>query len=320
MKKLLIFLIPLFMCGCTTYTELGELGVATNLGIDYVDEQFQVALTIVQKEDEKYTYENLFATGKTIQEALDHVRIQENKKIYIAHLDLLILTPNLIQQKLEDVLQFFLKNTESRNDFSMALANNLDVFLDEETKEIKEMIQIIERELGTTKEIPFEEFLKDTLEKEITFLPTIVKENESFMVDSITLLEQDHILTQLDQDECILYNLLMGSLKTAVYKDTQILSSRSLIRFQKNKMHILLHLNLAEEKPNFAKQLQQDIETMFHKYSEKNIDIFRFSKKVQIQNDSFFKKYGGHILEHIQPTFDITAKSDTYTDREVQLP
>lgn len=320
MKKLILFLISFLLCGCTTYTELSELNVVSSIGIDYYDNLYHVALTTVKKEEQEYTYQNLFATGKKLEEAFDNIKIQENKKIYIAHLDTLILTPGAINQKLEDILNFFLKNTESRNDFSIAISKNLDVFQEDKYQNIKEMIQTIEKDLGTTKEVAFEEFLKNILEDNTTLLPTITKNEENFVVDSATLIQHSKTSFHLTEEECILYNLLNNTIKKANFEDTTIISSRSLTRFQKEKIQISLQLILSEEKEDFSNQLSKKIKEMFEKYKEKKIDIFHFTKKIEIQNNRFYKKHQENLLDQIKLQFNIKINNATNKRIEVKLP
>ena len=140
MKKILLIIILVFITGCVNYVELADIEVIENLAIDYENKMYKIAVTVVSKEDEKI-YKTKQAEGKTINDAIQKLKMKENKKIYIAHLNLLILTKEVVESNLEDVISFFLNNSESRNDFDVAICNSLDVM--DNAKDIKNSIKII---------------------------------------------------------------------------------------------------------------------------------------------------------------------------------
>ena len=300
------------MTGCYSYVELGRLDVVENLGIDYQDGKFLVTATTISKKEEEYMYQVYTADGASIQDAIQNIKIQENKKLYIAHLDLLILTPALIEERLEDVINYFLQNSESRNDFSMALVSSLDFLEENSDIRPKEMIQIIEEDLGTTKSIQFEEFLKDLLEKEVTYLPTI-EVKDDIVIDSITLIQSNQILNHLSDTECVLYNFVMNAIHQTNFHNTTVLSNQTITHFRKNKIHIMIDAILGQEDLEFGDALEQEILQMFDKYRNLGIDIFRFQRLVNARSMKFYEENKQSLLEKIDFSFDIKGKTDVIT-------
>jgi len=321
LKKILLFLLPFLLTGCSFYVELGELDVVENLGIDYYNEEFHITATTVKKEDDSYTYQGLTSSGKTIQEAMENIKIQENKKLYIQHLNLLVLTPNIIKEKLNETMTYFLQNSESRNDFSMALANSINFLEENEEQNFKEMIRIIEEDLGTTKSIQFEEFLKDLLEQGTSFLPTI-ETKDSIIVNSITLIQKNQQLLQITKEECILYNLLENNIQKANFKENTILSNQTTVHFQKKAIYITINSTLVREQNNFSEDIEEEITKMFQKYREKNIDIFHFNKIIETSNPKFYHQHKNNLLENIELKFKIkkSINISNVKNEEVSLP
>lgn len=320
MKKYIWVLLPLIslLTGCNHYIELDDLEVVENLGIHYQDEQFQIIATTIEKQDDQYQYKTLSATGKTIYDAIENIKIKNNKKLYIAHLDLLVVTPNLVNEKLEEVVHFFLENTESRNDFAMAISNDLEFLKEDGMMQLKDMVQISESDLGTTRGIEFEEFLKGMLEESYSYLPVITLE-EVPTLDSIAIVQNQKIVTHLTKEECILYNLLTNRVQRATLDENIILSNQATIRFQKEKMKITLNLILATENENFKSQLEEKIRTMFQDYQKQNIDIFGFRKQIEISNYKFYQMYKDQLLEKIEMDFHIQIKPEVKESKEVHL-
>lgn len=309
-KQILVLLFAIFLLtGCNQYVELNHLDVVENLGIDYQNNQFYITATTIEKSEEEYQYNTFTSSGKTIQEAVENMKTQETKKLYIAHLDLLILTPQAIENQLDEIIQFFLQNSESRNDFSLALTDTLDFLEKNDKKQIKEMIQMIEQDTGTTRTIEFEEFLQDTLEQNFSYLPTIDSEKD-LKLNSITLIQNKKIVGHLTEEECILYNLLTNRIQNATIEKNRILSNQTRTHFQKEKMKITINAIISVENQKFEKQLEKKIFDMYEKYKEKGIDIFSFQRQVEIANNRFYLKYKDNLFEHISLEFNIKIKAN----------
>ena len=117
MKKIFILLPLLFiLTGCNSYIELNELGIINIISIEKNNNDYKLNATIIENIEKNGTpiskiYES---NGKTIFEAIDNLGNSLNKKIYLSHLDLLIINETIKTNELEEIINYFLNNNESR--------------------------------------------------------------------------------------------------------------------------------------------------------------------------------------------------------------
>lgn len=295
--KLLIFLIlPFLLTGCITYTELNELEVVQTLAIDYTEDEYHLVINLIEKNDEEIVTRTLESNGKTIEDAVVNMKIKENKKLYIAHLNLLLITPGLIQEKLDETLEYFVSKKESRNDFQIALTNDISLIKNETKENLSEKIEMIEKDTGTTTSIILEDFLKDLLENENTYLPYLEQVEDNIKVNGIACIKENNI-TYLEKEEAILWNMLQKKLNKTTLDKYQILSSTTSIRYKDKKITIEVTAILEDEKEEFKKILNKKINDMYKKYKEQNLDIFEFQRLIDRTNDKDKVNYQDLKLE-----------------------
>lgn len=282
-KLLVIIILPFLLTGCITYTELNELEVVQTLAIDYQNEEYHLAINIVEKNENETITKYQKSTGKTIEEAVTNIKMKENKKLYIAHLNLLLITPSIIEKKLDETINYFIAQKESRNDFQIALTNDISLLENEDSKNLSKKIKIMESDTGITKSIILEDFLKNLLEENACFLPYL-KQEETSKINGIAYIKNNQI-TYLEQEEVILLNMLQKKLKKASIDKYQILSNNTSIKYKNKIITIEITTVLEDKKDNFENVLNQKINEMFQKYKNKNIDIFEFQRLIDRTND-----------------------------------
>lgn len=314
MKKVLLVIVLIFMTtGCVNYVELANIEVIENLAVDYENGEYKIAVTAVKKEEEK-EYETKYANGKTLTEAIQNLKMKENKKIYIAHLNLLLLTEKVIDNNLEEVIKFFLNNSESRNDFDVAIIKNLDIM--DKAQDIKSGIKIVEEDLGTTKSILFEEFFSDIFEEKMTYLPVILDNNK---IDGITLIRVHKERIHISKEECIIYNFVDNSIKQTTFKEIPILSSITTYKFKDGQLSISINITTSVKDRNIEDKLENAIEKMYDKYKNKNIDIFNVEDKICNKNSNYCKKHNGSLLKDIKLNVNVKLENQDINDMEVSF-
>ena len=115
MKKIIILLIPLLLLtGCYDYRELSDLAIITAVSIDKVDDNLEVAIQVVnpkKEQDTTSTNEPDFVTytssAKTVQEALRKVVNDSPAKLYVSHMEILIISEEVAKNHLNEILDFF---------------------------------------------------------------------------------------------------------------------------------------------------------------------------------------------------------------------
>lgn len=313
MKRLLVVFLLIFVTGCVNYVELADIEVIENLAIDYEDKMYKITVTSISKDEEK-EYKTKKAQGKTLNDAIQNLKMKDNKKIYIAHLNLLLLTREIVESNLEDVIEFFLNNSESRNDFDIAITEGLEVL--DDAKDIKNAIKIVEEDLATTKSILFEEFLSDVLDEDITYLPVVLTNSK---IDGIIVIKNFKDMINLKDEECILYNFMDNSIKQTIFREIPVLSSITSYNFKDNTLNVNINLTTSVNDGKIEKKLETAIIKMFDKYKKKNIDIFNVEDKICNKNIEYCKKYQDSLIKEIKFSVDVNLENKDINDMEVNL-
>ena len=139
---LLTVLLLSLATGCWNRRELNDLAIAVGLGIDRIDnDRYLVSAQVVEPGEvaEKAGGSRapviLYSeTGNTVLEALRKMTTKSPRRIYLAHLRVLILGEKLAREGIGEVLEFMLRESELRTDFIVAIAKG---------REAKELLKIL---------------------------------------------------------------------------------------------------------------------------------------------------------------------------------
>lgn len=105
--------------GCWNYYELSDLAIITSIGIDKVDDNFQLSLVIANTSGESSGTEVsakttiLTGIGKTMNEAFIDAKTKSSKEIYTGHFKLLLISEEVANENMYEVLESMLRNPES---------------------------------------------------------------------------------------------------------------------------------------------------------------------------------------------------------------
>ena len=105
--------------GCWNYYELSDLAIITSIGIDKVDDNFQLSLVIANTSGESSGTEIsakttiLTGIGKTMNEAFIDAKTKSSKEIYTGHFKLLLISEEVANENMYEVLESILRNPES---------------------------------------------------------------------------------------------------------------------------------------------------------------------------------------------------------------
>lgn len=125
-------LIPL-LAGCWDRNELNEISLVVGLGIDKVDNLYKVSVQLVNparvapksgvssNASPVVTFEE---SGKTLPEALRRMEVKAPRKLYYAHLRMIVLGEELARSGIGKPLDFISRNPQMRTDFFLIIAKN----------------------------------------------------------------------------------------------------------------------------------------------------------------------------------------------------
>ena len=127
MKKIIIILFLFTSTACVKYTDLRDLQIIKSIGISYHDTYTiyaEIYDEIKKDNDPKTIF--ISSSGKTIHEAFENLNLITNKKIFLAHIDLLILDQELNNQNYQEITNYFINNINLRNDFLCIFSKDIN--------------------------------------------------------------------------------------------------------------------------------------------------------------------------------------------------
>lgn len=132
LASLLMALVLLFpLAGCWDRRELNELGISVAMGIDKVGDRYQVTVQVVQPGEvasqkggsEGITPVTIYkAAGTTIFEAVRKMTTVSSRKIYAAHLRIIVIGEELAREGIGDALDLLSRDYELRADSFLLIA------------------------------------------------------------------------------------------------------------------------------------------------------------------------------------------------------
>ena len=115
MKKIILIILILLTTGCKDYTEINDFAIINGIILDYNNNKYEMISELLINEKET-KIEVIKTTGKTIDQCLSKISKLSNKDIFISHLKTLILTENIINNKI-NIYDYFLRSSKSKMNF-----------------------------------------------------------------------------------------------------------------------------------------------------------------------------------------------------------
>ncbi len=124
--SLLIFLHPIMFTGCWNYREIDQMAVVAGVAIDKgTNEKFSITLETVEVGMDKVTeHKSIIATieGKTIFDAARHEISILGKKVYWSHAKVVIISREIAEEGIVQVLDWFNRDAETRGDIHILVS------------------------------------------------------------------------------------------------------------------------------------------------------------------------------------------------------
>lgn len=230
MKKLILIIILLMCTGCFDYKEISDLAIVSAMGIDYVDNEYIVSMEVLNDSSNKESSTtDAFvecSKAKTLTEAIDKVSDKLPKRSSFTHMNLLILGNNILNNKLEDIIDLFLRNTYFRESFYIiGTKNKPDELLNNTSKDINvasdAITRILENMSYSTNAniiIDFQEFMNTYFKfgKDNTISNVVIKDKD-FIIDGMIILDNLKYKATLDNEMAKMYNVLTNNFKRATF-------------------------------------------------------------------------------------------------------
>lgn len=328
-KILFLFVMMIFFTGCINYTELNELGIIETMGIEKIEDAFLVTLNMIDakknEDDEEEMRKFYEATGSTISEAIDNLYLKSSKKIYLSHLEVLLLSKEVLEEDLDSTIDFFLKNEEARGSFLTILTKDCspkEILSDtSHTSSIQDLISINEEEYGITSFLRFEDFARRVFEDGIDpILPVIKLDQGTIEADGYAYFKEKTEISFLTKEESRIYNILenKGNNLSFSFSNHDIIVKSDFIHTRKNVKNdhftyevdgnVILVLNrLNKNRQEVLKECEDYFKTqillLLTKAQTEQTNFLGFASFIRKENPSYYQTIKHHLFSHV--TFDI---------------
>ncbi|MBR5662427.1 MAG: hypothetical protein IKX00_02105 [Bacilli bacterium] len=254
MKKILLVLIILLLCGCYNYTEINNLVLVNGIFVDYQDGLYKL------KFDADETVES---TGLNLSDAFRNFEETISKKPFYAHTKVLIISKEIFINHLNGIIEYFLRNNDFRNNFYLIVSDDIN---DVKSDYIKDIItnnnDVITSPL-------FKKILTNYLDNKEIILPVMT---DNYITGSI-IKDKDNV-KEFNINDTRLYKIYKNTKPNIIYQNINIYHSK--VKKYKDTLYISLDAELREKKDiNINKLLKDDLERLLNKKVILNIDINR---------------------------------------------
>ena len=333
--KFLILLLPL-LSGCYNYRELNELGITTAVSIDYKDNNFYVIAEVInpiKQQDASSSnnspFVNYNSSSSSLQDAFRKVVLESPRQLYAAQLEIIVLSEEVVNNHLEEVLEYFARDPESRTEIKIIVAKTEDstkaitlqtLLTSLSSSNIIKSLDLQSKVLGMAYPVTLNELLNMYIDPYLeVVLPSMTlygnyeigdeKENITtsspkaiVKIDGSTITKDNKILGYLDLEESKTLNLINGKLKETIIKMNYY---DGYIIFEPNRIKVSRELDIKNNiiKINISgysktKEIQSNIDLKDPKEVEKlnkalNMEL---EKKITDTFNSIREKYDTDVF------------------------
>lgn len=333
--KFLILLLPL-LSGCYNYRELNDLGITTAVSIDYKDNNFYVIAEVInpiKQQDASSSnnspFVNYNSSSSSLQDAFRKVVLESPRQLYAAQLEIIVLSEEVVNNHLEEVLEYFARDPESRTEIKIIVAKTEDstkaitlqtLLTSLSSSNIIKSLDLQSKVLGMAYPVTLNELLNMYIDPYLeVVLPSMTlygnyeigdeKENITtsspkaiVKIDGSTITKDNKILGYLDLEESKILNLINGKLKETIIKMNYY---DGYIIFEPNRIKVSRELDIKNNiiKINISgysktKEIQSNINLKDPKEVEKlnkalNMEL---EKKITDTFNSIREKYGTDVF------------------------
>ncbi len=292
MKKIIILitLLLVFITGCDSYIELNDLAIINAIGIEVVDDKYKVYISLVfqEKDTIEPKIEIKEEEGKKLPEVIDNLSLNLSKKVYLSNLDLLLINDSIKSKSYEEIINFFLNNNETREDFLIATTDNIKKTLETaKFLEINDLIENNQKSASKTIKTTMYDLINNFYQKEAIYLPYIKLDN-NISLDGIKKFQNNNY-QKINEDDVIYLNYLLNNIDTYKYSYHCLNNNNKYLYLNilkanvtnlKNELIITNEIKVITNDCNLKKT---EIDKLFQDNLKSNLKKFT-SKKITIKN------------------------------------
>ena len=283
MKKM-IFIIPIIflLTGCYNYREINELAIVSGVSIRKVDDEIELTTEVInpKKEQDASSGEEpefiiYTSRAKSVQEAIRKMMKESPRKMYGAHIEILVIDEGIAREYLMDILDSFARSPEIRSEFKVLVGKSDDILkittpLEKISSEnIRNSLENNNKYLGFANVVTYHELISNVLNPNIELVLPVLsmkgnvnlgedKENISntsvkatSIIDGMAIFRNNKLIGYLTEEESLTYNILRDSVKNFFIRTSghdneyivhEIIRLSSKMEFDKNKNEMKITL------------------------------------------------------------------------------
>jgi len=134
-KIIIITIICFILTGCYDYNELNELAIANGISIDLKDDKYLVSILISNSHKNNSSNEENQATtslfqgeGKTLDEAITNLELTLPKKLYLGHINIIIISEEYAKTGIYNLFDYFTRNPELLKKMYLAVSKDIEAY------------------------------------------------------------------------------------------------------------------------------------------------------------------------------------------------
>jgi spore germination protein KC len=247
---MLLIIFASILSGCWSRKELNQLGIAAALGIDKIDGNYLLTAQVINVDEigqertgQRVPVVTYGATGRTLFEALRRITLKSPKKIYIAHVRVVIISEALAREGIGDILDFLSRDHEFRTDFYILIAKDttaeevlttLTVATDIPADKIFSGLETSEGAWAATHAVHLDDLISNMTAKGISPVLTGILlignsrigkniENRTYTnhpallkIGTLAAFKNGKLVGWLSEEESMGFNAIMGNIKSSV--------------------------------------------------------------------------------------------------------
>lgn len=330
----LVMLLLITLTGCWSRKELNDLAIAMGMAIDRTEQGYRVTVQVVNPGEIALKQGSTLRspvsvhseTGETLFEAIRKITKVSPRKIYFAHLRILVVSEEIARDGMTKVLDFISREPEFRTDFYLTVAN------DQPAGDVLKILTLIEK-------IPANKLFRSLETSEKAWAPTVAMQLDEFIADilsdgknpvltgieiigdksvgqtrknmetveptrlkytSVAVFKKDKLIGWLNEEESKGYNYILGNVKSTVGHVTCPQGGKVLMEVVRTTSNI--KGSVAEGKPKISVHL-----TVEENVAEANCSIDLLNpktiEKLQAKAETTIKSFMEKSIKKVQDKY-----------------
>lgn len=261
--------------GCFDYSELNNMDIIVGMGINKIDDNYEVTYEVINTSIDKNNTEakksfTVTSADISLTKAINKTTSKLNKKAYFEHMKVVLIEPTINILELSD---YFSRSNDISSNFFLVLTDNpkevLEYTAEDKKINAEEVYNILTNINYTSLNTHFDFQINDILNKKRDITIPYVSLEEKLIFKSYGLYQKEKFITYLSKDRIPMYNFYLKN------QDISLEEEGTSIRIYKSKANIKV-----KKKATITLELKANIEKLDKDISLRTDDNFKELEKI----------------------------------------